>query len=94
MSEKYSGWANYETWAVALWADNDQGSEEMMIEMAASADSAYDLADTLRGMYHENSPLEDEASVYTDLLRAALDEVDWSEIAEHYIEKAKERDTA
>jgi len=26
MSEKYNGWSNYETWNVALWAGNDEGS--------------------------------------------------------------------
>jgi len=25
MGETYQGWANYETWAVALWLDNDRG---------------------------------------------------------------------
>jgi len=26
--EGYQGWKNYETWAVALWLDNDRGSYE------------------------------------------------------------------
>ena len=30
----YNGWTNYETWNVALWLDNDQGTYEMMREWA------------------------------------------------------------
>jgi hypothetical protein len=29
----YQGWANYETWVVALWLDNDQGSYEYWREV-------------------------------------------------------------
>jgi hypothetical protein len=25
MNDKYQGWTNYETWAVKLWIDNEQG---------------------------------------------------------------------
>lgn len=33
--KEYNGYANYFTWAVALWLDNDQGSTEYWIERAA-----------------------------------------------------------
>ncbi len=29
----YNGWTNYETWVVALWMDNDQGSHEYWREV-------------------------------------------------------------
>ena len=31
--KKYSGWTNYETWLVKLWLDNDQWSQEKMLEL-------------------------------------------------------------
>lgn len=31
---KYNGWTNYETWNVALWLDNEQGTYEMFTERA------------------------------------------------------------
>ena len=33
----YNGWTNYETWAVKLWIDNEQGSYEYWREQARSA---------------------------------------------------------
>ncbi len=97
MSEGYNGWRNYETWNVALWIDNDQGSYNQRQNMAQEAwDEAeanrdftrteratLDLATALEEWIDE---LSEDASLFTDLLGAALSEVDWHEIAEHYIE--------
>jgi hypothetical protein len=41
----------------------------------------YFLADQLRAEFNDTMPLM-EPSVYTDLLRAALDRVSWAELAE------------
>lgn len=30
----YNGWRNYETWCVALWIDNEQGSQEYVNGLA------------------------------------------------------------
>ena len=38
----YNGWTNYETWAVKLWIDNDQGSQEYWLEAARELVSDYD----------------------------------------------------
>lgn len=37
MSEKYNGWANRETWAVALHINNDQGWQESVLEAVRNA---------------------------------------------------------
>lgn len=34
---KYNGWTNYETWAVKLWIDNDEGSYTYWGEAAQEA---------------------------------------------------------
>jgi len=34
---RYNGWTNYETWAVKLWIDNEQGSQEYWKEAAQTA---------------------------------------------------------
>ena len=33
----YNGWKNYETWVTMLWLDNDQGTYNIVREMAESA---------------------------------------------------------
>lgn len=111
MAEKYNGWTNYETWNVALWLDNEQGSYDHWREVAQEcwneSDGAsqvasgiwtreeaatFALADMLKEEFEEgkNNLLEEskmQCSVWADLLGAALSEVDWNEIAEHYIEE-------
>jgi hypothetical protein len=91
----YNGWTNYETWAVKLWLDNDQGSQEMAFEMAREAQrSKYPramLADALKEIHEENAP-EIGNNVYSDLLGSALGSVDWYEIAKAFLEDVAEID--
>lgn len=106
----YNGWKNYETWAVALWIDNEEWSQERVQEMArdarreavghvnvkegiwdATRAEVYLLSDALRSWVRD-TPQEDGglipdlgATLAADLMGAALDEVDWREMAEHYL---------
>jgi hypothetical protein len=96
----YNGWTNYETWSVALWIDNNQGSYSLSRSIAqdawdeAKADriltreerARYDLSEALKNWIEEGSPLDD-ASLYSDLLSTALSEVNWDEIASHYLDE-------
>lgn len=88
----YNGWKNYETWNVALWLGNDYGSYLMVREMAQDAKDAaegngdadnarYTLAEALKDLIADEMAPDLGASMYADLLGAALSEVDWSEIA-------------
>lgn len=94
----YQGWKNYETWAVALWLDNDQGTYEMVREWAQELkagdeeqpregirrDVVIKLADMIKEWVESEDVKPDlGATMYSDLLNAALSEVDYWEIAEH-----------
>ncbi len=48
-TEKYNGYTNYETWAVCLWINNDQGLQEYWDGEAAVVwdDTADDPADSV-----------------------------------------------
>jgi hypothetical protein len=93
---KYNGWTNRNTWLVALWIDNEQGSQEYVIEQARELlesndfdrDSATsDLATWLQD-YHDK--IQEEQTGFTgvlaNLLNTALAFVEWHEIAKHYID--------
>lgn len=81
MSDKtYNGWTNYETWNVALWIDNDEGSSHYWDEKAAEAiddaegdkdESTGNLARWIETEIKDGAP-DLGSSCYSDLLGAAL----------------------
>ena len=85
----YNGWTNYPTWNVKLWLDNDQGSQEECARLARTASRtmhpALVLADTLKAIV-ENSTPGLGPSMYQDILGWALEQVNWRQIAEAYLE--------
>jgi hypothetical protein len=103
--KEYNGWWNYETWAVKLWLDNDHGTylymraraAEVLAEHAddgATDDDAFktEFADFLRDHHQEAAAdfIGDRTSVFSDLISAALSEVNWYELAEAYLDDAKD----
>lgn len=96
--ETYNGWANYATWGIPLVLDNDQGTYEMCREIVRrTRDEEYRtvaLADQIKDfteqLIYGNDELmaEDQLSVMAQqMIGAGLAEVDWDEIAQHYIEE-------
>jgi cytochrome b involved in lipid metabolism len=100
--EGYNGYTNYETWNCKLWMDNDQGEYEYIKETAKDIvkkakktdvwikeDSAkFGIADFIKSHVEENTP--DIKGMYSDILNAALSEINYREIAEMILDEIKE----
>jgi hypothetical protein len=99
-TQGYEGWTNYQTWAVALWQDNEPHTYEAVRQYARDAYeeaeatdyatraqvAAWALAEQLKDEHQGASPLVDEpASVFSDLLASALGLVAWRQIAHHLV---------
>ena len=95
-TQTYNGWKNYETWAVKLWLENDEATYHYIRHLMWEAETVYRdardwiatilrLANDLEAFVACNAP-DLGASMYADLLYAALNDVDWREIAEAFLE--------
>jgi hypothetical protein len=117
-AKRYNGYANYETWCVTLWLENDQGSVEYWRDEArrhrkeaprceqvqeglwtAQQAERFRLADQLKESFEDFHPFRGEhlakpkdPDVYSELLDAALSEVDWHEVAEAFLDGLEPED--
>jgi hypothetical protein len=84
----YNGWRNYETRIVNLWLDNDGYFEMLREDCKAPGKGVGKLADRIRKDMEERAEeITGQASMFADLIGAALHEVDWDEIAANHSEK-------
>lgn len=87
----YNGWSNYETWVTNLWLDNEPGTYEDKREIIRRADKEHEAADALKDYVQDLMP-DLGASLASDLLGAALSEVDWREIVQAEWEELHEEE--
>jgi hypothetical protein len=101
-SQSYNGWPNYATWYVFVWAnacayDYWQGrvtaiceSEEAKSPLDRNEQIRTRLVRELRDWVQDKNPLREHASLYGDLLRGVIGEVDWLRIADNWLTEMDE----
>ena len=92
--KEYNGWTNYETWLAALYLDDEYYSERAQDLAREVIDRGHedaeavrkalvrDLAQEMEGDHVDARPKN--TGLYSDLLTSAMNEINWSEIANHF----------
>ena len=83
--ETYNGYANYETWLLCLWIDNDQGFQEMAREFAQEqTGDAYERDQEFREWCEESLLYafanDNPSGFLVDVVNHALARIDWREV--------------
>ncbi len=91
MSEGYNGWKTYETWLVNVcdFFSDDPGLFDFVKDCKEDGkdkrESIYELSGWLEERVNEAAP-ELDNGLFSDLLNSAISEVNFYELAEHYLE--------
>ena len=89
---KYNGWSNYETWLCNMWFDNFDFTD--IKDMFDNCEDNCDVLNIIENYIKEHVEEYVEYSLSTgdqhgfihDMLNAAISEIDWRDIAEHYVD--------
>ena len=75
-----------------LWLTNDEFTYNAILHIVKTNAEQYNAAEDIKNYVADFNPLTGTATLFTDLLNAALSEVNWCEIAKSFRETNKEEE--
>ena len=90
-TQKYNGWTNYATWLCNLWFDDFDFSDDIE-GLSECCDSKMDLLSHIEDIIKLNveeyvdTIVDERIGFVMDLVGAAFQEIDFRDIAEHYVD--------
>jgi len=95
MEQDYNGWTNRETWAVALWINNEEGLYNQAQDLVQEARECQDndalncLSDALENFIYDffDDEWENFKAMRNDI--GSLWRVNWREIAESFLSEVE-----
>ena len=80
--DKFNGWTNHSTWLVNLWLGDDV--QAWINDSDCEEWGLYDVECVFRDFLEELTNQEKiTCGLLSDLLKSAVDDVNWRELAEH-----------
>ena len=85
---KYNGWTNHSTWMVNLWFDNFNFTDDLQkFEDCTTSDEVLDnITYEIQLTVEEYVELYNREGFILDVIQSTLNEVNYQEIAEHYLQ--------
>jgi len=90
--QKYNGWTNYETWLCNLWFENFEFTDQMhLFEDCEDNCDVLDIIEeyiksTVEEVVEYSLSPSDQNGFINDMLNSAVSEIDFRDIAEHYVD--------
>lgn len=84
----YNGYKNFQTWSIFAYISNEESvyfHYQAVLKELGTDDKAAELAEVLRHDFKEELP-EDIKSPYNKILEAALEDVDFIEVAKAFLD--------
>ena len=92
-TQKYNGWTNYATWLCNLWfPDFTPLFEDHIEDLSDEHEDKADLLNTLEMWIKDDvneyidGAVDEDNGFITDLISAAVKDIDFRDIAEHYVD--------